>query len=73
MIAKWKTWLDESDRSLTHFGDLLGKLKNQSRFLNNYPNATTKLFELMYAIKKQEDSDLNKVDAHDSKKNGGTR
>jgi len=56
MVGKWKTWLDESDRSLTHFGDLLGKVKHQSRFFHNYPNASTKLFELMYALRKQEDT-----------------
>lgn len=68
MMAKWKTWLNETDRSLTYFGDLLNKVKNQSRFLRNYPNATTNLFEHMYAMRKQEAS---REDV--TKKNGGSR
>ena len=73
MAVKWKSWLDESDRSLTHFGDQLSKFKNQTRLLKNYPNATTKLFELMYAIKKQEDSDVNSSETQYTKRDGGSK
>lgn len=66
MASKWKTWLDDSDLSLTHFGDLLSKVKNQSRFFNNYPNATTKLFELMYSIRKQEEANNKEDDNKDN-------
>jgi len=66
MKVKWKSLVDESDisisrfsNSLTRFSDLLGKTTGQKRFFNNYPNATTKQFELIYMNRRKEDA-LNK-------------
>ncbi len=76
MVSKWKNWLNESDHSLTLFDDLLRKVKTQSRFFRNYPNASTKLFELMYALRKQDDAnETNETNLNekDTKKDGSSK
>lgn len=73
MKSRWKNLVDENELSLGRFGnsltrlsDLLGKTRGQKRFFNNYPNATTKQFELIFMTRrKEEDSEKQ------NHKNGG--